>query len=308
MLENTIIKNIIALLISSINIGIIYYIITRIKFDYIEVDNIKMEKENIKKRLYLTRIYSNLKSDLKELEDVFIKYNIKYVNITTIFILSIILSFAVFSIIIKFLNVFSTAVILAIFVFFIPSYIIKYLVYLKKQKIVNLFPSYIINLKNYTTTSNDIIYAFYNTKVEGVLEKYIERFNLSVKKGISVYDSFERLKKDINIPSISRFLSSLQFCYLNGGDFSKLLERYINIFIKKNTYREKEKQESYSSKLVLVILVIINVYMMFSFVFANEEYFKIITQTTMGVIIINVNVLSYIATIYMAIKLNKMEE
>ena len=232
----------------------------------------------------------------------------KIVSVAKILILSIIIFVITFIITYKFLNLFLSSLILSIVTLFLPYLIIKYFSYYKKNKILRNFPNYVISLKNYTDVNNDIIEAFRRANVEEPLNTYINKFNVSVQKGIKIYDAFETLKSNINIKKINQFITLLQFCYIYGGDFGNLLDKFSKIQMKTNLQKEKEKQKIFSSKVVLIVLILLNMYILFGFVLTNSEYHDILVKTFIGNVILNINILSYIFIFYMYIKLNKMEE
>ncbi|MEG2348704.1 MAG: type II secretion system F family protein [Clostridia bacterium] len=189
-----------------------------------------------------------------------------------------------------------------------PYIVIKFIYDKKKSDIIQIFPTYIVSLKNYTQVSNDIIVAMKKTIPPEEIKKYIETFNFSVESGISVYDAFENLKEKFNIGKINDFFSSCQYCYINGGNFTKLLDKYAKILNKRNIQIEKEKQENFSSKIVMYIMIAINIYMLFGFSFSTVEYKQIMTQTLVGKVIVNINIISYIIMFIISNKFNKVEE
>lgn len=222
--------------------------------------------------------------------------------------ISLIISFLSFILSYKFFCVFSSALIISIYTFFIPYIFLKYLYNRYRRKILDIFPTYIISLKNYTNISNDIIVAMRKVNIDKPLMLFIDRFNLLIQKGISVCDGFEKLKSDINIKKISEFITALQNCYINGGDFSKLLDRYSKIINNINAQREKESQDNFSSILVLIILIIINIFLIITFIYSNVTYKSIIINSFTGKVILNINILSYLLVFYFVKKLNKLEE
>lgn len=244
--------------------------------------------------------------DFKNLNAKSSKY--VFLNNLTILIFSTAFSIVSYVIFYKILKIKSSALIIAILNFFLPYYILRLVIYFARQKILKQFPEYILNLKKYVGVSNNILLAFKNAKATFPLSVYIERFNISIEKGINVYDAFERLKTDINIEKITKFITIIENCYLNGGNFEKLLDRYAKFLINRNIQKEKQKQNSYSAKLVICILILINIYIIYSFIYKNKEYFNIMTQTIPGIVIVNFNILSYIFMIYMIFKINNEEE
>ena len=272
---------------------------------------IKNRKEKNINNLNLKINNSNFIKKISFYIDYLITIDIKFLYffkpITLIFI-STIIFILVFIISYKFLSVFSSSLIIAVYSFFIPYLILQYLYNKSRRKILDVFPTYIISLKNYTNISNDIIIAMKKVESELPLRIFINKFNLLIDKGISVYDSFERLKKDINIKKISEFIMALQNCYINGGNFSKLLDRYSKIINNISLQREKEIQDNFSSILVLIVLIIINIFLIIAFVYSNETYKSIVTNSFIGKTILNINILSYLLVFYFIKKLNKLEE
>jgi Flp pilus assembly protein TadB len=259
----------------------------------------KISKLSIFKKIAYSIIESNISFKIK---------NTNIISTTSIFIVSILISIIIFIYSYNFLNLFLSSSILAIFTFFIPYLMIRYLSHLRKERILKVFPNYVVNLKNYTDVNNDIIDALRRANSDVLLEKYINKFNISLQKGVKIYDAFESLKRNINIKKINQFLTLLQFCYIYGGNFSELLDKFSKIQMKINIQIEKEKQKTFSSKFVLIILIIINIYILFGFILNNSEYYDILTKTFVGNLILNINILSYIFIFYMYIKLNSMEE
>ncbi len=234
--------------------------------------------------------------------------NLYFLNSVIILSISIFLSIITFSIIYILTNILSTSLIFSIFVFILPYLIIEYIVNNQKNKILRIFPMYAISLKNYTKSTNNIVLAFKKTKTETPLSIYVDKFNLSIEKGISVFESFESLKKNINIEKISEFIIASQYSYINGGDFNKLLDRFSKILVKFNIQKEKENEESFSSKLVLMLLLIINIYILFTFILLNDEYKSIMLNTLFGKIIINIDIISFMLIFLFIRKINKLEE
>lgn len=231
-----------------------------------------------------------------------------FLNILFILILSSLISILTFYVSYIYFNIISTSLILSIISFFIPINLIKKIYVKQKEKILEVFPMYCIYLKNYTNSTNDIVLAMKKIETDYPLNIFIHKFNLSIEKGIRVYDAFEDLKKKINIKIINNFVTLLQYAYINGSNFSRLLDKYANILVKTNIQKEKEKEELLSSKIVIYVLMIINAYIIHSFVFLNEEYRNVIVNSAIGKLIININIISYFMIFLLMKKNLKMEE
>jgi Flp pilus assembly protein TadB len=292
-------------------IGIVatYYVILYIYYNFYNHKNIIFNLRS--ETIYKIRELSFIKKIIYSLDEANLSLkvgNINIISLLTILILTIVVFIITFLITYNFLHLFSSSLIISIFSLFLPYLIIKYFSYCRKIKILKNFPNYIISLKNYTDVNNDIIEAFRRATVEEPLKTYIEKFNISLQKGVKIYDAFESLKSSINIKKINEFITLLQFCYVYGGDFGNLLDKFSKIQMKTNLQREKEKQKIFSSKLVLIILILLNMYILFGFVLTNNEYYNILVKTFIGNLILNINILSYIFIFYMYILLNKMED
>lgn len=231
-----------------------------------------------------------------------------YIRPSLVILISVILSIVIGFLSYKFLKVSSSALIISIYSFFVPYLILNTLYNNYRKKIIGIFPTYIVSLKNYTQISNDIIIAMKNVNAEYPLSIFIDKFNILIEKGVTVYEAFEKLKIDINIKKISEFINAIENCYINGGDFSNLLDKYSKIINKINIQKEKEMQENFASILVLIILAIINVFLIVKFIYSNTLYRNIVTNNFIGNVILNINIISYLLIFYFIKKLNKLED
>lgn len=265
---------------------------------------------NIRKKLekYIKSVYAYL-SKFNKFNRVayYLEYlNIKEFNLVSLIFISLVIFIISNIFFINKIKIFSSSLIISIILSFIPYAIIKNIYIRKRQKIIEIFPTYIINLKNYTQTSNDIIIAMKNTVPPDIIEPYIKNFNNLIRNGVSASDAFDRLSNKINIKRIREFFISCGYCYINGGNFNRLLEKYAKALNTVNMQREKENQENFSTKIVMVIIIFINLYMVFGFCFSNEQYKQIIINSFVGRSLINMNLISYVIIFLFSNKLEEM--
>ena len=194
----------------------------------------------------------------------------------------------------SYIKVFSTACILAIPFLISPIIIFKIILNKEKADILKVLPMYIINLKNHVSEDNNIIKAIGLVFAEEPLSKYLLEFKSKISRGVNVIEAFEALKQSVNVKSFSLLIDACQTCYISGGDFSKVLEQYLNIVTKENIHKESTKEKAYSDVLTLIAMIILNMFVIVAFVFANKEYASIIRGTVIGKVILNINALSYI--------------
>ncbi len=217
-----------------------------------------------------------------------------------VFLISYILFYKIFKAVIPSLLIsFLTSV--------IPYNLCIYLVNYKKRAILKSFPTYILGLKNYVDVDNNIIYALSESTPNASFKRYIDRFNISVTKGVNVCTAFEELKNSIKIKQISSFFVLIQNCYINGGSFSTVIDKYSKFQSKINIEKEKENQELLTSKLTLVILIILNILLLFGFILKNTEYRNIILGTVSGQLILSINIITYFIIYLIYLKICKME-
>ena len=215
-----------------------------------------------------------------------------------------ILAFLVFNI---YLQVVSTSIILSIPFFISPIIIIKVLLNKEKSSIIKSLPMYIVNIKSHIADDNNIICAIQRTIVEEPLKKYVDVFKTNISRGMNVIEAFDLLKEEVNISMFTSFINACQVCYLNGGDFNKVLERYIDMITKENIHKEAIKEKAYSDILTLLIMIGLNILVIIMFIFTNEEYAEIIRETFVGRVILNMNAISYILIAYLISRIYKEE-
>lgn len=223
-------------------------------------------------------------------------------------IISIALFFIVNFILNASINIRSTSFILSVPVLFLPLIIIKIILNNEKMKIIRQLPSYVVNLKNHISIDNNITKAIESTVVEAPLKNYIYRFNCNIKNGISVIDAFEELCKFVGVKQFSELVTACEVCYINGGDFIHVLQKYLVMITKENVQREETEEKAYSAILTLGIMLILNVLVISCFLFSNNDYATIIRETFAGRAILNFNVLSYFVIGCLIAKIYKMEE
>lgn len=200
-----------------------------------------------------------------------------------------------------------TSLILSIPFFISPILIIKILLNKEKSNIIKELPMYVVNIKNHISEDNNIIGAIQRTTASEPLKKYIDVFKNNISRGMNVIEAFDLLKEDVNVRAFTTFVNSCEVCYLNGGDFNKVLERYINVITKENVHKESSKEKSYADILTLIIMIVLNVLVAVVFVFTNEEYAEIMRETFFGRLVLNFNAISYLLIAYLISRIYKEE-
>jgi len=291
----------------NILIALNIFAITFVIIKYI-LENSKYIKLKLKSNLKTTKFASLLDNKLRYLDIYNGDQKNKKISAITIFSISVLISILTNFLSSISIKIVSTSIILSVVSFFVPYIIISIDVNKKVQKIKSILPSYIVNLKNNLEVTNNIIKAMRITKVEAPLEYSINNFNYKVERGINVYQCFDELKENVNIDVFSSLVDAFKVCYMNGGDFICVLNKYTDIISKENMEKAKLKENSSATILTLIIMVCINILLLFSVVLSNLEYSQIILGTLGGHVIINFEIISYLLVVYFVYKVYKMEE
>lgn len=207
----------------------------------------------------------------------------------------------------SYIKVPTTALILSLPFLFSPIILFKILLNHEKSKIIKVLPMYVVNIKNHIDRDNNIIGAIQRTTVGEPLKKYVDGFKNNISRGMNVIETFNNLKNEVSVKVFDGFVNACQVCYLNGGDFNNVLERYINIITKENIHKESAKEKAYADILTLIIMVVLNVLVAVMFVFTNKEYASIMRETFFGKLVLNFNAFSYILIAYLISKIYKEE-
>lgn len=205
-----------------------------------------------------------------------------------------------------YIGVLSTSIILSIPILVSSIILSKILIRKNKKKISSNLPMYAINLKNYITEDNNIISAIMKASVEPPLDFFINKFKQYVSKGINVEQALDMLDKDVGVKKFSDLIVGIKMCYINGGDFTSVLEKYIAIITKETTSAEETEEKAFSSIMTLIIMCVLNVIVVI-FILNNKEYANIIKTTVMGKLILNMNAISYMVIAYLVSKIYKEE-
>lgn len=226
-------------------------------------------------------------------------------------IILLIITFCIFGIFFiifySYIKVPTTALILSLPFLFSPVILFKLLLNHEKSKIIKALPMYVVNIKNHIDRDNNIIGAIQRTTVEEPLKKYVDGFKNNISRGMNVIEAFNNFKNEVNVKAFNDFVNACQVCYLNGGDFNNVLERYINIITKENIHKESAREKAYADILTLLIMIVLNVLVVVMFVFTNNEYASIMRETFFGKLVLNFNAISYILIAYLISKIYKEE-
>ncbi|MBR5227415.1 MAG: type II secretion system F family protein [Clostridia bacterium] len=279
---------------------------------YIIFYNLLKSSKNIKFRIES----SNQNILFKKVSDIvnvmyiknLLKTSNKYVTPINIIFISIIFFLISFVLIYSFLKVFIAAIIFSLPFLILPYISLKILIRFEKSKIKRQLPVFVVNLKGHITNENNIILAIKQTTIEEPLKKYILKFLISVERGMNINDAFEFLKNEVNVKEFSNLIEAFKICYLNGGNFVAILDKFLLRINKQLIQEEKEKEKSLSSIITLMVMMLLNVFLIITYVYGSKENINIIKETLSGRLILDINAICCVMCLLFLYKMYKMED
>ena len=138
--------------------------------------------------------------------------------------------------------------------------------------------NFLLQLKNYTQLNNDIIYAFKQVRTIEPLQSYVKKFLVEINSGIRFEKAIESLKEKITFEKFKAILTNMQYCYLNGGNFTELMDKSYKMIANIQNEKSLREQETIGARIVLVILIILDLFVYFTFIKNNHENYLIMTK------------------------------
>ena len=278
---------------------------------YINEKNELYYKEFLKKYEKSKKIKITEKFNLKYkinilLDKADIEQNI-FVNTFSLLLYSFICFLIIYIVVFNIFKILSLALIIALPCCFIPFIILNFIASHKSEKMEKVFLNFLLQLKNYTQISNDIIGALKNIETIDPLKSYIDKFNIEINSGIKFETAIEHLKEKITVIKFKEFFSNLQYCYIFGGNFTTLIDKSYQTINELQKEKSKRKQETQSARIVLFILMLLNIFVYINFVKNDYENYMIMRNSFVGNIILYWNFISIWFLVYLSEKVKKLD-
>lgn len=252
-------------------------------------------------------VISNISKQIEDLKrrNILLK-GMKFIKPINIFCISVALFILSVTILNFLIGVLSTSIILSFPVLISPVIISQILIKNNKRKVLASLPMYAVNLKNYITEDNNIVSAIMKSSAEPPLIVFISKFKNNILRGMNVLQALEILDKDVGVEKFSELIEVIKLCYISGGNFVSVLEKYIAIITKEATYKEQTEEKAFSSIITLLVMIVLNV-IVIVFILKNNGYGNIIRNTFVGKTILNFNAISYMVIAGLVGKIYKEE-
>lgn len=212
-----------------------------------------------------------------------------------------------YSIIFNIFKIMTLSLIIAIPTFLIPIITLSIIAESKSKKIEKVILNFLLQLKSYTKINNDIIYAFKQVKTIEPLQGYIRKFLVEINSGIKFEKAIENLKEKIIFEKFNMFLTNMQYCYINGGNFSELISKNYKIISDIQAEKNKREQETMGARMVLIALILMDLFVYFTFIKNDYENYLIMTKSFIGNLILYWNFISIWVLFVLIYKVKKLD-
>ena len=207
----------------------------------------------------------------------------------------------------KFFGIILLSFIISLPFFYLPFATLNIIAEYKEKKIEKVFLNFLLQLKNHTQISNDIVMAMKEAKTVEPLDGYIKKFLIEISSGIRFEKAIENLKEKVNIVQIKMFFKNLEHCYLYGGNFTELIDKSYKIISEIQTEKNRRMQETKSARIVLFILILLDILVYISFIKSNEENFIIMKKSIIGNLILYWNFISMWLLVLLSMRVKKLD-
>lgn len=192
--------------------------------------------------------------------------------------------------------------------FLLPIMILKIISEYNDEKIEKIIPNFLLQLKNYTQISNDIVYAFKEVETIQPLQTYLNSFLIEVNSGVNFENAIDNLNEKIRIKELENLFNNIKKCYISGGSFANLINKsyYMISVIQKEKMQRKE--ETKGARMVLFILIALDLVVYFTYINSNKENYIIMQKSFFGNMILYWNFISMWLLIFLAQKVKEIDE
>lgn len=276
-----------------------------------KIQKVKLRKINTKwiietveqSRIIKNKIFKQLKLNCCKLE-----IDISGIEILVLIfgIVSSIITFGIFKLVFK-IN--SVAIILAVPFVFSGLLIIQYLADKKQEKLEEVMNDFFIQFRGEIKVNNDIISAF--KKIQNTclppFNEYINKMMVEIKAGEIPEEALKRFADKVDINKFHLYINNLKYCNTYGGNTEVLTTETQKMIEELLKQKKKRKKETNSICTALYMLVGIDLLIYFSFIINNTSYLKLMTNSVIGNVIINLNFISIWIVVLLSYFVKKLD-
>lgn len=220
--------------------------------------------------------------------------------------------FVAFSIIVKLIQVELAKPFEMVIPFILGYYtldIVYYYKYIKyKKKIENDMLEAITVMNNAFKAGMSITQAvdLVSKELKGPISKEFKKIGMEISFGLDIETAFKRFSDRIKLSEAMYLTSSLSVLNKTGGNIIKVFDS-----IEKNIFNRRKLEQEFkaltsSSKLIMYVLIIVPIAFVLFINLINKDYFKVLFENPLGIILIIIMMLIYITYIIIVKKVMKV--
>ena len=196
-----------------------------------------------------------------------------------------------------------------IFGFFLPDFIYYFKYRSYRKKLENDLLQAIIIMNNAFKSGRSITQAIklVSKELEGPIAEEFKKMNLELSFGLGLDIVFQRLYERIKIEEISYLTASLTILNQTGGNIVEVFSSIEKSLFNKKKLRLELKSMTGGSRMIVNILTIVPIAFILMIWIINPTYFLPLLTNKLGLIIIGIILIYYIAYIIVIRKLLKVK-
>ena len=229
------------------------------------------------------------------------------INPVTLIFVCIICFILTYMLVFKVFKIALLSFIIAVPSLIFPIIFLNIMAEFNEQKIEKVMLDFLLQLKNYTKINNDIVYAMQEVKTIEPLQSHVKKFLVELGSGIKFEKAMENLKEKIKCESFGVLLVNLEHCYLQGGNFSDLIDKNYKLISDLQKEKNNRRQETQSARIVLFVLIFLDLFIYFSFIKNDYDNYLIMQRSVLGNLILYWNFISMWLLVLLANRVKRLD-
>lgn len=191
-------------------------------------------------------------------------------------------------------------IVLLIFGFYIYDILLIYRFYKRKKIIEKELINAVMLMNNSFKSGKSLMQAIkiVSEELDGAISNEFSKIYTEISYGLSVELAFQRFYKRTKADNIEYIASSLSILNKTGGNIIRVFDSIEKTLINKKQFEKEKDALTASSKILVKFLLIIPLLIVLVIYLFDNTYFKPLYTTDIGIIVILLIVISYIAYIW----------
>lgn len=143
-------------------------------------------------------------------------------------------------------------------------------------------------------------------ELKGPIAKEFEKISMELSFGLDVETVFKRFSSRIKLDEAVYLTSGLSVLNKTGGNIIKVFDSIEKTIFSKKKLQQEFKALTSSSKMIMYVLIIVPAAFILFINIINRDYFKILFESSLGIILIIIMLIIYITYIIVVRKVMKV--